>query len=136
MHIRSPKKTWRSPKTWLPAAAVTVACALFASHAFAGDCDDDQEGLVGKAVASVAASKINSLIPGAGKQMISLDTCDVSGAGIQTDFKFNVIGSDGLYWVQGHAKVSGTAVSDIKFTSLSPNLAAASAKSGVKLASN
>ncbi len=125
-----------SPKTWLAATAIVLATTVFASHAFAGDCEEDQEAIVGKAVAAAAAAKVNSLVPGAGKQMISLDTCDVSGSGMSADFKFNVIGSDGLYWVQGHAKVAGTAVSDLKFTTMSPNLAAASAKSGVKLASN
>lgn len=125
-----------SPKTWLTVAAVALTASIFASQAFAGDCEEDQEAIVGKAVASAAAAKVNAMVPGAGKQMISLDTCDVSGAGMSADFKYNVIGSDGLYWVQGHAKVAGTTVSDLKFSSMSPNLAAASAKSGVKLASN
>ena len=125
----------RTTKTWLPAAAV-AACALFASHAFAGDCDDDQEGLVGKAVATATAAKLSTVVPGAGKQMIDLDSCQVEGSAIAATFKFNIIGSDGLYWVQGKATVSGRAVSGLKFTTLSPNLTAASAKSGVKLASN
>ncbi len=125
-----------SPKAWLPAATIVLAAALFAANAFAGDCEEDQEALVGKAIATAAAAKVNALVPGAGKQMISLDTCDVSGAGMSADFKFNVIGSDGLYWVQGHAKVAGAAVTDLKFTTMSPNLASVSAAKGVKLASN
>lgn len=125
-----------SPKTWFMATAVALTATVFASHALAGDCEEDQEAIVGKAIATAAASKVNSLVPGAGKQMISLDTCDVSGGGMSADFKFNVIGSDGLYWIQGHAKVAGATVSDLKFTTASPNLAAAEAKAGVKLASN
>ncbi len=92
--------------------------------------------MVGKILAAATAAKVNALVPGASKQMINLDSCDVGSGGLAADFKFNVIGTDGLYWVQGHAKVVGQAVTDMKFTSLSPNLAAASAKSGVKLASN
>jgi len=122
-------------KTWLVAGVLGLSAAVFATQALA-DCDDGQESMVGKAIAAAAAAKISGMVPGAGKQMINLDTCDTAGGALVADFKYNVIGSDGLYWVAGHAKVSAGSVSDLKLTSLSPNLAAASAKAGVKLASN
>ena len=124
-----------SPK-WLIASVALLASATFATHALAGDCEDDQVDQAGKAIASAAASKVSSLIPGAGKQMINVDDCSAAGGSIKATFKYNVIGADGLYWLSGDAHVSGKSVTDMKITALSPNLASASAKSGVKLASN
>ena len=121
---------------WLISSVAVLAGAFVATHALAADCDDDQTDVAGKAVAAAAAGKLSGLVPGAGKQMINVDSCDAAGGGLKTEFKYNVIGSDGLYWVSGSAKVSGKTVTDLKFTAMSPNLAAASAKSGVKLASN
>ena len=125
----------RHLKTFLPAAALSLTLGVFATHAFA-DCDDTQETQVGKAIAAAAAAKVGTVIPGQGKQMIALDTCDVVGANVTAEFKYNVIGADGLYWASGKAKVSGGNVQDLSFSKLSPNLASASAAKGVKLASN
>ncbi|MGZ3297949.1 MAG: hypothetical protein ACXU8U_06220 [Asticcacaulis sp.] len=128
-------RTLLSPK-WLITPAALIASAMFATHAMA-ECDDDQTDLVGKLVAVSASAKITNVVPGAGKQMINVDSCEVGGGGLIVKFKFNVIGADGLYWAAGEAKVvGGRTVSEIKFTGLSPNLASASAKSGVKLASS
>ena len=124
-----------SSKKWLLAAALGLSLTTFAVSAFA-ECDDDQESLVGKSIAGAVSAKTSAIVPGQGKQMISLDTCEATGAGLIAQFKLNVIGSDGLYWVAGKATVKGKDVADLKFTSMSPNLAAASAKAGVKLASN
>ncbi len=124
-----------SPK-WLITSVALIASATFATHALAGDCEDDDVTLAGKAIATAASAKLSGIVPGAGKQMINVDECAAVGGSLKATFKYNVIGSDGLYWVAGEAKISGKAVADMKFTSLSPNLAAASAKSGVKLASN
>ena len=73
---------------------------------------------------------------GSGKQMINLETCDAAGANVTTEFKYNLIGADGLYWAEGRAKIVGGAVKEMTFTKLSPNLASASAAKGVKLAAN
>ena len=122
-------------RTWLAAGVLALSASVFASAALA-ECDEDQEDMVGKAIAAAASAKIAPVVAGQSKQMINLETCDTAGAGMVAQFKFNVIGADGLYWVTGTAKVSGGQVADMKFQALSPNLAAASAKSGVKLASN
>ena len=124
-----------SPK-WLIASVALMASATFATHALAGDCEDDQVDTAGKVIAAAAAAKLSGLVPGAGKQMINVDDCSAAGGSLKATFKYNVIGSDGLYWVSGEAKVAGKAVADMKISGMSPNLAAASAKSGVKLASN
>ena len=124
-----------SPK-WLITSVALIASATFATHALAGDCEDDQVDQAGKAIASAAATKLTGLVPGAGKQMINVDECSAAGGALEATFKYNVIGSDGLYWVSGKAKVSGKAVADMKISAMSPNLAAASAKAGAKLASN
>ncbi len=122
---------FRTFKYLLPVLALGVA----ATSAFA-DCEEEQEDIVGKAVAAAASAKVASLVPGAGKQMVNLETCEVGGAGFTTTFKFNVIGADGLYWVQGKAKVSGKTVTDLTISQVSPNLASAASAKGVKLASN
>ena len=119
----------------LPAIALSLGLGLFATHALA-DCDDGQEDSVGKAVAAAAAGKINAVVAGSGKQMINLESCDAAGAGVTTEFKYNLIGTDGLYWAEGKAKLVGKDVKEMTFTKLSPNLASASAAKGVKLASN
>lgn len=124
-----------SPK-WLITSVALIASATFATHALAGDCEDDQVDTAGKAIASAASSKLTGLVPGAGKQMINVDECTAAGGSVEATFKYNVIGSDGLYWVSGKAKVSGKSVADMKISAMSPNLAAASAKAGAKLASN
>lgn len=121
-------------RRWLAAGAFALSTTLFATAALA-ECDDDQEAFVGKAIAAAASAKINGVVPGASKQMVSLDTCDTGSGGLIADYKFNVIGSDGLYWLSGTAKVVGNKA-DLKISGMSPNLSAASAKAGVKLASN
>jgi len=121
---------------FLIVSAAVIASATFAVSALAGDCEDDQVDLAGKAIASAASAKLTGLVPGAGKQMINIDECSAAGGALKATFKYNVIGADGLYWVSGEAKVAGKAVADMKISSMSPNLAAASAKSGVKLAAN
>jgi hypothetical protein len=128
-------QTFPSPKFLIVSAAVLVS-ATFAVSALAGDCEDDQVDVAGKVIASATASKLAGVVPGAGKQMINIDECSAVGGALKATFKYNVIGSDGLYWVSGEAKVAGKAVADMKISSMSPNLAAATAKSGVKLASN
>ncbi len=122
-------------RAWFVAGALALSATVFASAALA-DCDEDQEDMVGKAIASAASAKIAPVVTSQSKQMINLASCDTVGTNMIAEFKFNVIGSDGLYWATGTAKVASGKVADMKFSSLSPNLAAASAKSGVKLASN
>ena len=131
MHTRTAPRL----KSIIAAAAIAVATGAIATHALA-ECDEDQEALVGKAIAAAATAKIGALVPGAGKQMINLDACEATGGALAAEFKFNVIGADGLYWVTGTAKVSGKDVKDLSITRMSPNLAAASAAKGVKLAAS
>ncbi len=122
-------------RAWFITGALALSATVFASAALA-ECDEDQENEVGKAIAAAASAKIAPVVATQSKQMINLETCDTAGGNMVAEFKFNVIGTDGLYWVTGTAKVAGGKVADMKFGSLSPNLAAASAKSGIKLASN
>lgn len=111
------------------------AFGLGASHAFA-ECDDAEEAAVGKAAAAATASAISKAVAPAGKQMMNIATCTEVPGGYVAEFRFNYLASDGLYWAEGTAKVSGNAVSDLKLKHLSPNLAEAAAKNGLKLASN
>ncbi|MGA9657657.1 MAG: hypothetical protein WBQ60_00950 [Asticcacaulis sp.] len=125
-----------SSKSLFVAGVFGLSVAAFGSQALADQCNDAQTTTAGKLAAAASSAKVNSLIPSAGKQMINLDLCEVSGSTTSVEFKLNNIGSDGLYWLEGRTKVVGGAAQDLKITSVSANLAAASAKAGVKLASN
>jgi hypothetical protein len=127
MYKRLPRKSWY-------AAAAALSLSLTAANALA-ECDEFQESLVGKAVATAAAAKISAVVPATGKQMVNIETCDASGA-LVAEFKFNLIGADGLYWANGRIKLSGKDVKELVFVKLSPNLASASEAKGIKLASN
>lgn len=133
--LRESCKMQTSTSKALLAGALALSFALVTTQAFA-DCDEGQETMVGKAIAAAASAKIAAVVPTQTKKMINLETCDAAGGNLVSEFKFNVIGSDGLYWVTGTAKVAGGQVADMKFSGLSPNLAAASSKAGVKLAAN
>lgn len=130
-------RTRTSPrlKSVFTAAAIILGTGLLATQAVA-ECDETQEALVGKAIAAAATAKIGAVVPGAGKQMINIEACEAGSAGLVAEFKYNVIGSDGLYWATGTAKVAGKDVKDLSFKTLSPNLASVSSAKGVKLASN
>ncbi len=118
-------------------AVIVSALALtaFAAPAFA-ECDEAQEAAAGKAIASAAASTVAKAVAVEGKQMVTLNTCESAGKSATAEFKYNFLGAGGLYWVEGVAKYNGSAVTELKLKRLSPNLAAAEAKAGVKLASN
>ncbi|MFT3997800.1 MAG: hypothetical protein QM667_10360 [Asticcacaulis sp.] len=118
-------------------AAIISALVLtaFAAPAFA-ECDEAQETAAGKAIASAASAAVSKAVAVEGKQMVSINSCDAAGKNASVDFKYNFLGAGGLYWAEGSAKVAGGAVTELKLRRLSPNLADASAKSGVKLASN
>jgi hypothetical protein len=115
--------------------ATAFAVSALSAQAFA-ECDEAQEGVAGKAVAAAAKTEVSKAVAVTGKQMVTLNTCEVRAGTTIVDYKYNFLGADGLYWVEGSAKVAGGAVSEIKLRKLSPNLADASGKAGVKLASN
>lgn len=119
----------------LLAATAALAFSFTAASAFA-ECDEVQETQIGKAIASAASAKITPVLSGTGKQMLSLETCEAAGAKVSAEFKYNIIGADGLYWAEGKAKLAGGAVAELTLTKLSPNLVSASASKGVKLAAN
>lgn len=127
----------KSPPSIRPlilASAVLLSAGL-AGHAFA-ECEEEQETMAGKAVATATAAKVTPAVAVTGKQMVDISECNIGAGGIVVLFKYNFLGADGLYWVQGSAKVKAGTVSDLKVMQMSPNLSAASAAKGVKLASN
>jgi hypothetical protein len=129
------KKSFVSTPARKTAMAVAVLLAFGASQAMA-ECDEVQETQTGKAIAAASSTAIAKVVAAQGKQMVNLDTCETVGGAVVADFKYNVLTPDGLYWASGRARLQGGAVSELKFNKLSPNLNEASAKSGVKLASN
>ncbi|WP_298330969.1 hypothetical protein [Asticcacaulis sp.] len=112
-----------------------LALTALAAPAFA-ECDEAQEAAAGKAIAAATAAAVAKAVAVEGKQMVSINTCDAAGKNATAEFKYNFLGAGGLYWVEGTAKYNGAAVTELKLKRLSPNLAAAEAKAGIKLASN
>ena len=87
-------------------AATVLISAAVAGAAFA-ECDEDQEATVGKAIAIAATARVSPAVAVQGKQMVNIDVCDMSAGTVVVTYKFNFLGADGLYWVQGSAKVKG-----------------------------
>ncbi len=133
--MQNPSPRRRRIRNFLTVAATVLAAGALAGHAFA-ECDEGAEDMAGKAIATAATAKISSAVTLQGKQMLSLDECNITGGGLYITFKYNVIGTDGLYWIQGSAKVRGSDVTELKVTQMSSNLAAATAAKGIKLAAN
>jgi hypothetical protein len=118
-------------------AATAVLAMTAAATAYAGSCSDDQESTAGMLAASVAKTAVSKVMAVTGKQMVNIENCDFHGGAYNVDFKYNFLAADGLYWVEASAKFNGDGSgATIKVTGKSPNMAAAEAKSGVKLASN
>lgn len=118
-------------------AAATAALALCTSQAFAGTCSDDQEAQAGMLAAGVGKDAVSKVVAVTGKQMVNVESCEFAGGKFSVDYKYNFLAADGLYWVEISAKFDASgAASSTKVTKSSPNMAAAEAKAGVKLASN
>jgi len=118
-------------------AGGVAALALVAGHAFAGECSDDQQSAAGMLAAGIGKDAVSKVIAVTGKQMVNIENCEFAGGKYNVDFKYNFLAADGLYWVEISAKFdqSGGGAST-KVTKSSPNMAAAEAKAGVKLAAN
>ena len=113
-----------------------AAMALCATQAMA-ECTEDQESAAGMLAAGVGKNAVAKVIAVTGKQMVNIESCEMRSGGYQVDFKYNFLAADGLYWVELSSKfdaAGGNAT--VKVLKSSPNMAAAEAKAGVKLASN
>ena len=116
--------------------ALSAGLGLFAVSAFA-ECNESQEAEAGMYAASVSKDAVSKVVPVTGKQMVNVSSCEFRSGTFTVDYKYNFLGADGLYWVEATAKFgSGGSSPSIKFSKKSPNLEAAEAKSGAKLASN
>ena len=114
-----------------------AACAFMASQALASPCSDDQESQAGMLAAGVSKDAVSKVVAVTGKQMVSVDACEAKDGNFIIEYKYNFLGDGGVYWVAASAKFGpGGASPSIKFTGKSPSLAAAEAKSGVKLSFN
>jgi hypothetical protein len=114
-----------------------AAMALTAGSAFAGECSEEQESTAGMLAAGVGKAAVSKVIAVTGKQMVNISSCDFRAGSYIVDFKYNFLAADGLYWVELNSKFDGTGGGAVtKVSKTSPNMAAAEAKAGVKLASN
>jgi hypothetical protein len=117
------------------ASIVFAGFCLVSAPAFA-ECTPDKEAEGGMFAASLTKDVVSKVVPVTGKQMVSVASCEFRGGTIIVDYKYNFLGADGLYWVEAQGKFAANGTGPIKVTKKSPNLEAAEAKSGVKLASN
>jgi hypothetical protein len=116
--------------------ALTAGLSLVAASAFA-ECNETQEAEAGMYAATVSKDAVSKVVPVTGKQMVNVASCEFRAGQYIVDYKYNFLGADGLYWVEASAKFgAGGSSPSIKFTKKSPNLEAAEAKAGTKLASN
>lgn len=114
-----------------------AAMALTAGSAFAGECSEEQEATAGMLAAGVGKATVSKVVAVTGKQMVNISSCDFRAGSYTVDFKYNFLAADGLYWVELNSKFDGTGGNaTTKVSKSSPNMAAAEAKAGVKLASN
>lgn len=117
--------------------SLVAGLSLVSAQAFAAECDDNQQAEAGMVAAGVAKNAVSKVVPVTGKQMVNINACDVRAGTYSIDFKYNFLGADGLYWVEGSAKFgAGGSNPTVKINKASPNMAAAEAKAGVKLAAN
>lgn len=118
-------------------AVAAAGLALSAGQAFAATCSDDQEAQAGMLAAGVGKDAVSKVVAVTGKQMVNVQSCEFAGGKFIVDFKYNFLAADGLYWVELSAKfdASGSGAT-VKVSKSSPNMAAAEAKAGVKLAAN
>ncbi len=124
-------------KKTLLISALAGVMALSASAALAGTCSDDQESQAGMLAAGVSKDVVSKVIAVTGKQMVNIEDCDFHGSTFQVSYKYNFLAADGLYWIEANAKFDSAGNNaSVKVSKASPNMAAAEAKSGVKLASN
>ncbi len=113
-----------------------AAMALCATQAFA-ECSEDQESTAGMLAAGVGKTAVSKVIAVTGKQMVNIESCEMRAGGYAVDFKYNFLAADGLYWVEISSKFDASGGNaTAKVLKSSPNMAAAEAKAGVKLASN
>lgn len=117
---------------------LTLVCgALLSSAAFATECTPEEESEAGKIAGGLVRNVAKKVMPTDGKQMINVSACEVRGGAFTVDIKYNVLGSDGLYWVTAQTKFgAGGSNPNVKITKTSPTVAAAEAKMGVKISSN
>ena len=114
-----------------------VQAASIAGSAFAGECSEEQEATAGMLAAGVGKAAVSKVVAVTGKQMVNISSCDFRAGSYTVDFKYNFLAADGLYWVELNSKFDGTGGNaTTKVNKASPNMAAAEAKAGVKLASN
>ena len=121
-------------KTLIAAAAIM---AMSTVAAVAAPCSDDQESAAGMLAAGVGKAAVSKVVAVTGKQMVNIETCEFRAGAYQVDYKYNFLAADGLYWVELSAKFGADGSgATTKVTKASPNMAAAEAKAGVKLAAN
>lgn len=115
-------------------AAMVIAIAA-APAAFAGTCSSKEEETTGANAAKLVRDQVSTVVSVEGKEMIHLTDCAKQGANFAIEYKYNFMGPDGYYWVEGKGSLDGAGAGSVTFTKLSDKLKEAAAAKNVQLAS-
>ena len=115
-------------------AYVAAAAAVLAPAAFAGECNAKEVEAAGGTAANLVRARVETVVAIQGKEMINLSACKTKGAAFEIEYKYNFMGPDGYYWVEGEGSITG-ASGTITFKKLSDKLESAAKAKNVTLAS-
>jgi hypothetical protein len=123
-----------SPKFIARAAALAAGLALAAPAALAGDCSAKEAEAAGQSAANLVRDAVEKAVAVEGKEMMNLTVCRTRGAAMEIEYKYNFMGPDGYYWVEGEGSLDGAGGGSVKFKRVSDKLKEAAAAKNVVLA--
>lgn len=116
-------------------AAVALVAALAAPAAFA-NCKPAEMEVAGSTAAGLVRAKVETVVSVEGKEMINLSACKERGGNFEIEYKYNFMGPEGYYWVEGEGSITAAgAGSSVALKRLSDKLKSAAEAKSVSLAS-
>lgn len=114
-------------------SAVVLATAILAPAAFA-NCNPRDMEAAGQTAANLVRAKVETVVAVEGKEMINLSACRSRSGNYEIEYKYNFMGPDGYYWVEGSGSVTAAGGS-VELKRLSDKLRSAAAEKSITLAS-
>ncbi len=116
-------------------AVAAAAAVAIAPVAFAGDCNPKEVESAGQHAAGLVRAKVETVVAVQGKEMINLSACRTKAGNFEIEYKYNFMGPEGYYWVEGNGSVSPAGAGSVAFKRLSDKLKEAADAKSVSLAS-
>jgi hypothetical protein len=111
------------------ATAVVIAPVAFAN------CNAKELESAGQAAAGLVRAKVETVVSVAGKEMINLSACKTKAGNFEIEYKYNFMGPEGYYWVEGEGSITPAGAGSVAFKRLSDKLKEAADAKSVSLAS-